>query len=146
SNWGGDRARRNTGELAPPAAERARLCFAAADLGLALQRPPEIFRLPQANLRQILAFRFEWDSTRYGRDGGDPLSIRGSETIGQGTGANYIARNTSPDFFYRVAGVERTMLLCGYNTKLTSRSQADRLIWLLMGRIARYLIPTRLRL
>src|SRR5262249_16256369 len=59
---------------------------------------------------------------------------------------NYIARNTSPDFFYRVAGIERTMLLCGYNTKLTSRSQADRLIWLLMGRIARYLIPTRLRL
>ena len=59
---------------------------------------------------------------------------------------NYIARNTSPDFFYRVAGIERTMLLCGYNTKLTSRSQADRLTWLLMGRIVRYLIPTRLRL
>jgi len=59
---------------------------------------------------------------------------------------NYIARNTSPDFFYRIAGIERTMLLCGCNTKLTSRSQADRLIWLLMGRIARYLIPTRLRL
>jgi len=59
---------------------------------------------------------------------------------------NYIARNTSPDFFYRVAGIERTMLLCGYNTKLTSRSPADRFIWLLLGRIARYLIPTRLRL
>src|SRR5215472_1213567 len=57
-------------------------------------------------------------------------------------------RNTNPDFvrYHRVASIERTMLLCGYNTKLTSRSQADRLMWLLMGCIARYLIPTRLRL
>jgi glycosyltransferase involved in cell wall biosynthesis len=66
--------------------------------------------------------------------------------LGEERVLNYIARNTSPDFFYRVAGIERTMLLCGYNTKLTSRWQADRLIWLLMGCIARYLIPTRLRL
>jgi len=63
---------------------------------------------------------------------------------------NYIARNTIPDFLAfrrdRVASIERTMLLCGYNTKLTSRSQVDRLSWLLMGCIARHLIPTRLRL
>jgi glycosyltransferase involved in cell wall biosynthesis len=70
--------------------------------------------------------------------------------LGEERVLNYIARNTIPDFLAfrhdRVASIERTMLLCGYNTKLTSRWQADRLSWLLMGCIARYLIPTRLRL
>jgi hypothetical protein len=71
------------------------------------------------------------------------LSRLGEERV-----LNYIARNTNPDFwlYHRVASIEQTMLLCGYNAKLTSRWQGDRLIWLLMGCIARHLIPTRLRL
>jgi hypothetical protein len=49
--------------------------------------------------------------------------------LGEERVLNYIARNTIPDFFryHRVVSIERTMLLCGYNTKLTSRRQADRL-------------------
>ena len=65
--------------------------------------------------------------------------------LGEERVLNYIARNTMPDFLAfrhdRVASIERTLLLCGYNTKLTCRSQADRLSWLLMGCIARHLIP-----
>ena len=63
---------------------------------------------------------------------------------------NFIARNTIPNFAalrdHRVAAIERTMLLCGYDTKLTNLGRADRIGWLLLGAMARHLIRTRLRL
>jgi hypothetical protein len=55
--------------------------------------------------------------------------MRASEKIERGAGTQlHSPTNTIPDFLaFRhdgVVSIERTMLLCGYNTKLTSRSQA----------------------
>jgi glycosyltransferase involved in cell wall biosynthesis len=63
---------------------------------------------------------------------------------------DYIAKNTTSDFLtfkhQRIATIERTMLLCGYDNKLTSLGRADRAALLLIGFLARYLIPGRLEL
>jgi glycosyltransferase involved in cell wall biosynthesis len=62
----------------------------------------------------------------------------------------FITGNTIPDFLdyrqARVATIEKSMLLCGYNVKLTGLGQADRLPWLVVGAIAKYLIPSRIRI
>jgi glycosyltransferase involved in cell wall biosynthesis len=58
----------------------------------------------------------------------------------------YIDKNGIADFAmfkqHRVARIERAMLLCGYNNNLTDRGLASRLGLLLMGYIARYLLPS----
>jgi glycosyltransferase involved in cell wall biosynthesis len=44
----------------------------------------------------------------------------------------------------RVWNIERSVLLCGFSVKLAGRGHGSRLIWLLVGAIARYLIPSKL--
>jgi hypothetical protein len=72
---------------------------ARADLGLARQRPPEILHFRQTTPNQLLAFRFEWDWTRHGRERGDQLSMHRSEKIGPGAGTQLHSQKYNPGFF-----------------------------------------------
>jgi hypothetical protein len=60
---------------------------------------------------------------------------------------DFIAKNEIPDFavykLIRVRSIERTMLLCGYNVRLTKRHPVDRTTCLALGVIARQLISPR---
>jgi hypothetical protein len=72
------------------------------------------------------------------------------ERLGVERVRSYVENTTIPDFLAfkinRVRSIERTLLLCGYDGRLNTRGSVDRLTWLLLGYVARHLIPSQLRL
>jgi glycosyltransferase involved in cell wall biosynthesis len=67
--------------------------------------------------------------------------------LGTGRIVEYIGNNRIADFHkfrqMRVKDIERAMLLCGYDVKLTNRRSVRRMRLLVVGYMARYLIPSR---
>jgi glycosyltransferase involved in cell wall biosynthesis len=68
------------------------------------------------------------------------------ERLGADQVHRFILTNTNDDFAKhrkeRLAKIERTMLLCGYPSKLTSRGYAYRCWFLVLGVIARKMLPS----
>jgi glycosyltransferase involved in cell wall biosynthesis len=70
--------------------------------------------------------------------------------LGTGAVSNFMETNAGPSFARfkpgRAAGIESSMLLCGYDAKLTNRGRAYRLGKLAVGFAVRRLLPSDLRL